>query len=271
MIDPQTQAELRAKFNPDNSDLRKAQLRMLEMLKFLDKICKENNLKYWLDSGTLLGAARHGEFIPWDDDTDVCMPKEDADKLKEIMKDKIWDNHIILQNHETDPNYYHPSWMTLRDTKSEYLIDEYYQNIIKYKGLQIDIFIIEDNISKHVLKISSKLYNFMIIAPLMGRHNLKFLRKCVPLNYFILTKFIHPFFNILKKHTNTISSGFGAEFLKIQLKKTVFPLSKIIFEGYEFNCPNDYDAYLTSLYHNWRKIPSPGEIITHNVKFKFLE
>lgn len=271
MIDPKTQAELRAKFNPDGSDLREAQLRMLELLKFLDKICKENGLEYWLDSGTLIGAARHGGFIPWDDDTDVCMLKRDADKLKSIMKDKIWDNHIVLQSNDTDSHYYHPSWLTLRDTKSEYIIDQYYQNIIKYKGFQVDIFIIEENIPTRVLKFSSKLYNFLITSPLMGRHHLTFMRKAVPFNYVIWNKYILPLFDKFKKATNTFSSGYGAGFLKIQDKKNVLPLNKITFEEHEFYCPNDYDAYLTKLYGDWRRMPSFDKIKTHNVKFKFIE
>ncbi|MBD5280217.1 MAG: hypothetical protein HDS35_06710 [Bacteroides sp.] len=77
MIDPKLQAELRAKYNPEGSDLRKAQLRMLSLLIFLDKVCKDNNLEYWLDSGTLIGAARHGGFIPWDDDCDIEMMEKD--------------------------------------------------------------------------------------------------------------------------------------------------------------------------------------------------
>lgn len=82
MIDDSQQLLLRQKFNPDGSDLRKAQLRMLELLIFLDGVCRENKLTYWLDSGTLIGAARHGGFIPWDDDIDVCMMRKDAYHLK---------------------------------------------------------------------------------------------------------------------------------------------------------------------------------------------
>lgn len=271
MIDKSIQKELRAKFNPDGSDLRKAQICMLELLKFLDDICRKHNLEYWLDSGTLIGAARHGGFIPWDDDIDVCMMKKDAERLKEIMKDKIWDGHIVLQNHDTDPNYFHPSWMTLRDTKSEYIIDQYYQNIIKYKGFQVDIFIIEENIPKNLLKFSSKLFNLLVTSPLMGRHHLEYLRYFVPLNYNILTKIIHPMFNLLKKQTPTLSSGFGAVFLKVQFKDTIFPLKQIIFEGYKFYCPNDCDAYLTNLYNNWKQLPNLNQIKTHGVKFKFIK
>ena len=56
--------ELRTQYNPDGSELRRAQLKMLDMLKFIDKVCQEHHITYWIESGTLLGAARHGGFIP---------------------------------------------------------------------------------------------------------------------------------------------------------------------------------------------------------------
>ena len=61
----------------DPKILRKAQLIMLDMLIEFDAICKKNQLQYWLDSGSLLGAVRHQGFIPWDDDIDISMPIED--------------------------------------------------------------------------------------------------------------------------------------------------------------------------------------------------
>ena len=68
MITDTLQNELRERYNPDGSILRKQQLRMLEMLQYIDFVCKKHNIRYWLCSGTLLGAVRHGGFIPWDDD-----------------------------------------------------------------------------------------------------------------------------------------------------------------------------------------------------------
>ena len=80
----ETTKELKQRYNPDNSDLRKAQLRMLEILKFVTNICDKNNLNYWLSSGTLLGAYRHQGFIPWDDDLDIEMPRKDYLKLRQF-------------------------------------------------------------------------------------------------------------------------------------------------------------------------------------------
>lgn len=271
MIDENIQNELRNRFNPDGSILRKAQLRMLELLKFLDKLCSENDLKYWLDSGTLLGAVRHGGFIPWDDDVDVCMMKEDADKLKKIMSNRIWNNHIVLQTHETDTNYYNVSWMTLRDTKSEYVTKDYSHNLLKYRGLQVDIFVLDSNVHPLLLKATRLMYIGLIYAPLWNWLGLRILRPLVSANYNLLTKIVFPSLNKIKKTTDMISSGLGAQYLNSHKVSSVFPLRQITFEGHKFLCPLHPDEYLHSLYGNWKQIPTPDKIQTHNVSFKFEE
>ena len=69
--------------------LRKFQLECLELLKNFEKICNQNNLVYWLDFGSLLGAIRHKGFIPWDDDLDVSMPQDSFNKFREIAKNLV--------------------------------------------------------------------------------------------------------------------------------------------------------------------------------------
>ena len=90
MIDIDIQQQLREQYNPDGSQLRLLQLRILDILKEFDAICKKYNIPYWLDSGTLLGAARHGGFIPWDDDIDVCILKKDQKRLRQAMQTSVW-------------------------------------------------------------------------------------------------------------------------------------------------------------------------------------
>ena len=102
MIDAETQQELRYRFNPDGSPLRFQQLRMLDILCYIDAICKENNIKYWLSSGTLIGAVRHGGFIPWDDDLDIEMLREDYLKFEKVFREN---DDFALQTYKNDKYY----------------------------------------------------------------------------------------------------------------------------------------------------------------------
>ena len=74
--------------------LRQIQLQILEMLKLFDDICKRNNINYWIESGTLLGAVRHKGFIPWDDDVDVCILRDDVEKLNKILDEELKGNNL---------------------------------------------------------------------------------------------------------------------------------------------------------------------------------
>ena len=80
---------LRERFNPEGSILRRQQLRMLELLDAVDCICKKHNIPYWLSSGTLIGAARHNGFIPWDDDLDIEILRSDYLRLIKILPQEL--------------------------------------------------------------------------------------------------------------------------------------------------------------------------------------
>lgn len=85
----------------EQSTLKKLQQTELRILLYFDRYCKDHNLQYYLIGGALLGAARYHGFIPWDDDVDVAMPREDYEKLKVFYSS---DKHF-LQNSDTDLLY----------------------------------------------------------------------------------------------------------------------------------------------------------------------
>lgn len=270
MIDKEQQDKLRAKYNPDGSDLRRAQNVMLELLIFLDKICKEYNLTYWLDGGTLLGAARHGGFIPWDDDTDVCMPREDARKLKKIMGNKVFENHIVLQNQSTDWNYLHCGWMTLRDLNTEYVQDSNFNRFLKYRGFQVDIFEVETGVY-YWLKRIPNIINSRLIVGLSLRTKSPVARCFINFNARVQKKIIIPICRLFKSKNEHISFAIGNPFMFSHPENVVYPVKKISFEGHYFNCPNDVDGYLRIHYKDWESIPSENEIRTHDAVLKFLK
>ena len=273
MVDKNIQSLLRAKYNPDGSVMRKAQLRMVEMLAFVDKVCKDNNLSYWLDSGTLIGAARHGGFIPWDEDTDICMPRKDMLKFKEIMLNGNVSDEFVLQCHETDSEYY-GFWPVLRDLKSEYIQDSVVHNKRKYRGLQVDIFPVEDNIRPGAFKFCEKYVKCFILYPLMGAKSLGWLRPFIPVSHYLLDKLIIPalrWYSSFFRPNDYLHMSYGCAFYSKRYIKDVYPLGEIIFEGKSLRAPCNVSSYLQTIYGSWDKLPSEDKIITHKVEIKFKE
>ena len=78
------------------SDIKIIQDKILSILKEFINICEENNLTYYALGGTLLGAVRHNGFIPWDDDIDIGMPREDYEKFKKIASNVLPENYKFL-------------------------------------------------------------------------------------------------------------------------------------------------------------------------------
>lgn len=104
----------------------------LDILKFVDKFCKENNLKYFLAYGTLLGAVRHKGYIPWDDDIDIIMFREDYEKFVTTFKDV---NYKVFAT-EVNSKYPYP-FAKVGDTRTYYM--EEIKDVID-TGVNIDVF-----------------------------------------------------------------------------------------------------------------------------------
>lgn len=120
-----------------DSRLRKLQLMELEILNEFVGLCEKHDLRYYLVGGTLLGAVRHQGFIPWDDDIDVAMPREDYDKFAEICREELGKDYFY-QSPETDPHYF-LTYAKIRKNGTE-VYEERFQNAKFHKGIFIDIF-----------------------------------------------------------------------------------------------------------------------------------
>ena len=263
MIDASLQEKLRLQYNPDNSPLRTLQLQMLDILIEFDRICKKHNIQYWLDAGTLLGAVRHGGFIPWDDDIDVCMFPDDYKKFCKICEEELappykW--HAA----KTKENYY-SHWG--RVVNEDIAVKRCLKNPdrIESYNVWLDVFIVEEGAVKTKQKIE-KLYG-------------KFLRRKYKhitdgkLSYFIallLLPCIESFLSILrvwnkKVHQDELIYIYGAPFSsKHYYKKDIFPLSFIEFEGYYFCAPSNPHGYLTTSFGNYSSIPPEEKRVTHD-------
>lgn len=102
-------------------DIKEIQEVSLEILKIVADICEEENLRYYLTYGTLIGAIRHKGFIPWDDDIDIAMPRDDYEKLLRYLRDNADKyEHLELFDIRTCPEY---PYMIARVSDNRYVID----------------------------------------------------------------------------------------------------------------------------------------------------
>lgn len=252
------------------TELRRAQLRMLDMLLFIDRVCSDNGISYWLEGGTLLGAARHGGFIPWDDDTDIGMTREDMLRFKDIMIHHNPSSEFVIQCRETDPGFF-GNWIVLRDLKSEYHQDSYRHRIRKYRGLQVDIFAVEPA-NEPAWQFARRLDYKLLTAPFNdspGRAG-KFLRRMAGMSFSLLHRGLYPLLRRLPAgDSDKLHWTFGSPFRETHARGNIFPLSKISFEGHLFNAPAKVDEYLTETYGDWRIIPPPEQRRTHDAKITF--
>lgn len=246
MIDSKIQAQLRAKYNPDGSTLRKAQLRMLDILKCVDSICRKHNIPYWLSSGTLLGAVRHGGFIPWDDDLDIEMLKEDYDRLIPILRRELPYN-FVLQD-ECNEEQYPYLFAKVRDKNS--LIKENVGYKLKYEGLFIDIFPLEKSFYPLYI-IAHKMYVFLCERFYSNKLIYKLNRKFLSVIVFPFLRFISYFNN-----TDILRHTLGMKFIKQRNKHDIFPLIEMKFEDGFFYVPNAYDLYLKKMFGDYMALPS---------------
>ena len=133
----------------------------VEILRVIDRICKEHNLHYSLYAGSLLGAIRHKDFIPWDDDLDICMPREDYDRFIAIWQDAEHDGYI-LQNKENEPNFTQ-SFTKIRKDHTTFLQSECEAGMY-HTGIFVDIFPVDRLPSG---KVAQMLFNWNCMCYLL--------------------------------------------------------------------------------------------------------
>lgn len=146
----------------ENKILSLMQGKQLEILHELDKVCKKNNLKYCLSSGTCLGAVRHGGFIPWDDDIDVYMLWSDAEKLVDCQTE--FQDKYFVQSYKTDIQFPSTHYRLCDSSTSCFLKEN--EGLDVNHGIFIDIYIYypypDSVIKAHKIILDSFIYRVLV-------------------------------------------------------------------------------------------------------------
>lgn len=245
------------------TELRQHQKDLVELLLKFDSICKENGIRYWLDSGTLLGAVRHSGFIPWDDDIDVCILDSDYHKAEKLLKANSHPPFEYQTSHKGQtrlcPRFVDNSKSVTRRVP--------WAPTSKTEPIWIDTFIVRST-SLQAKRLIDPLYGRCIRRLYGGIHDgaIKRIGAALLFPPIWLAKELAILIGKLK-NDGVLVHDFGMPYYSIRKKKDIFPLSEVEFEGHKFPAPADPDSYLKLIYGDYTTPPEDKNRTNHDIQF----
>ena len=259
------------------TDLEEIKKLELGVLLEIHKFCEENHLQYFLACGTLIGAIRHNGFIPWDDDIDIIMKRDDY----EYFVHHFGNDRYGVNSCTTNKNYFF-SFAKAFD-KSTLKIENKHSYKIN-QGVDVDIFILNDCYDvSYALKKERKRRRIQILWTL-SIWDWKKITSVKTLVANILSVFLKPFANHFAKKMNKLTMKDKKEsgeckyyqvFSLVGNRIHIFDkewFSKQVlhkFEGYEFYIPNGYDSLLREEFGDYMVLPPIEQQKTHHTNKVF--
>ena len=262
------------------NDLTLQKLKKIEfdLLKAFIEVCNKLNLQYYVVYGTLLGAARHKGFIPWDDDIDVGMLRKDYEIFLEKGQALLPD-YYFLQTRNTDPNY--PIFFAkMRDSRTTFMASDI-TKINMNHGVYIDIFPLdyypENKLKGKWIEFKKKviLVRRRSILMLDERSKGSIFKECSAKVLGLCARLFYPTMNSAYKAWEKLCTKTKESKLIVNNsgsceKKEVVPIEwfngviKLEFEGIQVNAPIEYDKYLTRIYGNYMELPPIDKQVPHH-------
>lgn len=259
----------------DDKTLRQVQMVQLELLQEVDRICKKCNIKYNIIAGTLLGAVRHGGYIPWDDDADVALLRPEYEKFRKACKTELDKSRFYFQDHRNTKGY-RWGYGKLR-RKNTLFLREHQEHMPYEQGIFIDIFPLDAVPDNYFLR-SIKNFECFCVRKILWSKVGKIADKS-PVKRVV--------YSLLDKIPEKMVFRYYHGMIGVAgLKKTrmvrilTFPTpndewgyyrnwyensTDTVFEGITFQGIKDYDSYLSFKFGNYMELPPEEKRKTHPV------
>lgn len=263
---------------------------LLKMLAWFHGLCQAHGLRYYILGGTMLGAVRHQGFIPWDDDIDVGMPREDYTRLALLFRQQPHDYYRLETPHSEAKDFFYP-FSKLYDTRTTLVENTRYKT---RRGIYLDIFPLdgagdtEQEARNHFAAV--KWRRRLLLALTTGiRRERSFWKnlsirvlRLVPNRWIDQKNLLHTIDSISASRPfdgcrwvgNMMGAWMERELMPREVLGDPTPYA---FEGLIVLGPQDAEGYLTSLYGNWRDLPpveqrrSRHDFIFLDLEHSFLE
>ena len=258
-----------------DEQLRKVQMIQLEMLEEVDRICKKCDVHYNIIAGTLLGAVRHGGYIPWDDDADVALLRPEYEKFRKACETELDTTRFYFQDHRNTPGY---RWGYGKIRRKDTLFLREHQEHMPYEqGIFIDVFPL-DGVPDNYLHRSLKNFECFCVRKFLWSRVGKIAeknfwkRQAYKLMDKVPEKRIFKYYHGLIQRANeketrmvriltfpTPNDEWG--YLRCWYENSV----DTIFEGKTFQGIKDYDSYLSFKFGKYMELPSEEKRKVHPV------
>ena len=257
--------------------IKDLQEKILIILKEIKRICDENNIKYILYAGTCLGAVRHKGFIPWDDDADIAMPRDEYIKFQSLCESGKLNSNFYYQDFSLNKEpHYKDAWLRIRLNNTECVIDYHEKYKYNHLGVFVDIFPIDFSSNEKHNYISKQYRKYCRVQRC-------FANKIAPTRFSFKSKILHFLLTAstpmkLYQKRLKIMTGMGTKnnccclfdfcfddaVKKAVFDKTLFDeLIDCSFEDSKFKIPLKYDEMLKQLYGNYLELPPKEKQIAH--------
>lgn len=256
----------------EQEDLRALQMKCLDILVYFKNICDKNKLTFFLAGGTAIGALRHHGFIPWDDDIDVFMPRPDYEKLTRIWNDVADTSKYVFCRSTKEINYHHHA-ASIVNINTTWIEERNVDNDIP-QGVLMDVIPLDGCPDGKIQRISQLFYAFIFAL-----FNPQRLPENKSKSVYVATKIIMGIIRS-RKLQNKLWIKAEKEMIKYDFYSqkniteligningmlTTHPLESfssvtyVDFEGHEMPIMKGYEEYLTSIFHDYMKMPPLSE------------